>query len=293
MASSDPTRSKTKRQRFRREFRSRWRTVRGDVRSAFSGGSEFRPQNATPAARQVGDFREWLQTTLDETVVEPEPRTRDVRDGAHYTASTIDAFYTHGLRQADRALREAGYDGFEDDVRDPEATVRRATQLSRRSAPNHHAEVLETRRLDTYHDIEDAARGTVEEATREYRDAAETGVTVATTRAAVTDRVEKVGQYRTDLVAATAAVGTINDAALERYAAVGLDEVGVTVEMEVLIDGEPTQTFRTAGDSRVCPQCASLAGNTYPISEVRGGGAPPIPQHPACRCFWTPTPIET
>jgi hypothetical protein len=41
---------------------------------------------------------------------------------------------------------------------------------------------------------------------------------------------------------------------------------------------------QTAGDSRVCPQCASLQGTRYTIAEARGV----VPVHPRCRCAWKP-----
>jgi hypothetical protein len=42
--------------------------------------------------------------------------------------------------------------------------------------------------------------------------------------------------------------------------------------------------FVTAGDDRVCPECESLAGQTYPLLGARGI----IPVHIGCRCSWWP-----
>lgn len=49
---------------------------------------------------------------------------------------------------------------------------------------------------------------------------------------------------------------------------------------EVTIRAEWT----TAGDSRVCEQCASREGQVLTIAEARGM----IPLHPNCRCIWLP-----
>ena len=42
--------------------------------------------------------------------------------------------------------------------------------------------------------------------------------------------------------------------------------------------------FQTAGDDRVCPQCAALNGEIYKVEDARGV----IPVHPRCRCNWLP-----
>jgi SPP1 gp7 family putative phage head morphogenesis protein len=40
--------------------------------------------------------------------------------------------------------------------------------------------------------------------------------------------------------------------------------------------------YKTAGDSKVCPQCASLEGKIMGVDEL----ADLIPQHPRCRCWF-------
>lgn len=62
------------------------------------------------------------------------------------------------------------------------------------------------------------------------------------------------------------------ESTLDRFESVGVENVTADVE------------FRSADDSRVCPICESLDGNRYTIGEARGL----IPQHPRCRCAWSP-----
>lgn len=59
---------------------------------------------------------------------------------------------------------------------------------------------------------------------------------------------------------------------LDGLKGLGVTHVGVEVE------------FRTAGDSRVCPLCAALEGQIYPIEEAYGI----IPVHIRCRCMFIP-----
>lgn len=42
--------------------------------------------------------------------------------------------------------------------------------------------------------------------------------------------------------------------------------------------------WMTAGDNRVCNQCANLQGSVFTIEEARGM----LPLHPQCRCAWLP-----
>lgn len=277
MAEADPTRSKTQRDRFRREFRDRWRTVRGETRREFEGGSRFRPQNDVDESAQVTDFREWYESLLDEEVIEPIP-AEAVRRGRHYTGEYIDGFYEHGIQRANEELEEIDVDVEEER---PEIIKQREPHDAR----------LRQARVDTFHDLEDVGRATEQEATREYRDAVLTGATLTETIRRVNDRADKVGETRSELIADGRGVETINSAAIERYAEVGIREVGIRAEAK--IEGEPTSTWRTAGDDRVCPQCQALAGNTYKISDIRNGNAPiPVKDtHPRCRCWYVPTPM--
>lgn len=308
MPSNDPTQSKTRRKRWRRRFRSRWRTVRSDVRNHFRGNDVLHPRDdSRPPARKVADFREWFETVVEDTVVEPVPTSRQVRDGEHWTAQFVRDAYEHGVRLADRKLRDAGWEfeagaqarsGFEAASRHgPEETVRRAQRRLERSGRTHHGDGLEQAYLDTYTDVESAGSDTVESAAREYRQAVRDGATVSTAVGAVNERTQKEGQTRTDMISDTRTVSTINEAALRRYEEVGVEEVGVDVEVQLA--GDATNTWQTAGDDRVCERCAALEGNTYPIGDLRNPAAanspvpiPSIPLHPRCRCFWVPTPVD-
>ncbi len=44
----------------------------------------------------------------------------------------------------------------------------------------------------------------------------------------------------------------------------------------------------TAGDNRVCPQCADLEGSIFTIEVARGM----IPLHAQCRCAWIPFNVD-
>ncbi|WP_126665246.1 hypothetical protein [Haloterrigena salifodinae] len=275
---TDPTRSASKRDRFARKFRRRWRDVRGEVRRALKR-DRFRPQSDRSDARQVGDFRDWFEDLVYTTVLEPAA-TRDVERGRHWTAEHVDELYTHALKRADQELRKVGVDV---------PTGQDYRQLAK-SEP--YADELREERLEVYQDVEDAVRAAEEEATREYRSGVREGAAVAGLVAAVNDRVDKTGRNRTDLISEARGVELIADGGLSRYEQAGIDELGVEVEEPAItIDDEPLNSWTTAGDSNVCEQCQALEGNAYKISEIRSGEAPkPVRDtHPRCRCWLIPT----
>lgn len=285
---TDPTRSKTRRDQFTRQYRKRWRTVRGEIRKELSGDSYYRPQNGVSESRQVADFRDFLENLVNEELLEPVSQ-RGARNGTHYSATQLDELYRHGIRQGMREFERAGFD-----VPDVSAEA-----ISRTDS---HREMRRAMYLRTYQDLEDAANATVQSATREYRRAVREGASVNEAVAAVNDRVDKVGRYRTDLVAQSKSVETLNHAALQLYADGGnlqvapMPETGVA---NVTVDGEPVpedydfqKGVRTAGDRRVCAECRSIASSgPYSVSEVRNDQSLIPPYHPNCRCFLFTLPL--
>ena len=304
LASDDPTNSADQRQQFRGRFQSRWETVEERVRMLIQGDRHYKPgasRRMDAPSAQIADFREWLETTLDDVLVESAPH-RGIRRGRHWTSPFTKGLYVHGIRQADAALRRVGWD-FR--APDPNSAIYYEP----------HEDRLAQQYVETYQDVVDAARAAERDATRAYRDAVNRTASVSETIDDVTDRLDKVGRYRTDLVAESKAVLTINEAALTRYEQVGAEEVGVEIE-SVPKDEDPLshacthatvealqftdrtqpapgeegfQEWDTAGDLRVCDECASLGGSVYDIKEIRRGNAPmPVRDtHPNCRCFYT------
>jgi len=82
----------------------------------------------------------------------------------------------------------------------------------------------------------------------------------------------EVFRLRTNAIATTSIVMAHSEGQLDAFEALGVEEVGILAE------------FRTAGDSRVCPECQELSGDLFTIEQARGI----IPLHPNCRCAWIP-----
>jgi len=79
-------------------------------------------------------------------------------------------------------------------------------------------------------------------------------------------------ERRAEILARTEIIRAHHVATVQEYKNWAVE--GVMVEAE----------FKTAGDDRVCEQCASLEGDVYTLDQIEGM----IPVHPQCRCVALP-----
>ena len=92
----------------------------------------------------------------------------------------------------------------------------------------------------------------------------------------LTNRVDKIGKYRSTLIARTESIRSHHLASMQEYKNAGVS--GVKVQSE----------WSTANDGRVCRRCSPLdydrTGKLWKIEEIE----PLIPLHPQCRCAALP-----
>lgn len=316
MPTRDPTKSTARRNRWQSKFNSRWRDLRGDVRLLFRSGGRrvtsassrgrgtdhYHPANSSVAdAEKIADFRDWFEHRLYDDVVDPHP-THQVKRGVHYTAEFVDEFYEHGLRLANADARA-----------DPELEVDESKVGVIARADRHEAKRRDWW-IKAYTYLEDAARDLEKEVTREYQTAVRENWSVDETLTAIngdnseqtTGRIPATGENRTRLLVVSVGVQIVNDAVLARAQDLGVETVGVDPETipddqlgklacehdfdEATADQLASEYSRwaTAGDDRVCPKCAQLANEWYPVEAIQRGDAPMpvIDTHLGCRCRW-------
>ena len=80
------------------------------------------------------------------------------------------------------------------------------------------------------------------------------------------------GRRRAEILARTEVIRAHHVATIQEYRNWGVE--GVEVQAE----------WKTAGDARVCDDCASLEGKIFTLDEIE----PMIPRHPQCRCLALP-----
>ena len=82
-------------------------------------------------------------------------------------------------------------------------------------------------------------------------------------------------QRRAQLLARTEIIRAHHQATIQEYKNWGLEGVRVKAE------------WKSAGDGRVCAECASMDGEIYTITEIQNM----IPAHPQCRCVALPVEV--
>lgn len=299
--SGDPTATARLRSGWVSDFNGRWRDVRGMVRDELTGANSLLSRGSSDRASNVAQFRRFLHRRINDTVVESVAPSQ-VQMGQHWTAARIRDAYRTGLRLANRSLRAADF---------PDETIAEATN----DLAAAHRDARREQFLITYHDIEDAVQATLSDAGRAFRNGLQDGLSKRDLVSAVNDRIDAVGQTRTQLIANTRTVETVNAAALTAYERAGVEAVELDIEAQPAVEERTNIVdfhavdydhdayverlnaageiqFVTAGDDRVCPECMTYAGVTFTISAVTDGSAPNPPLHPNCRCFFLATPMD-
>lgn len=280
--SEDPTSSATLRESFISAYRKRWRDVRGQNREWLESRENFERNGIQ------GEYRRFFESYAQQTVLEPIP-DRSMLRGQHWTGSWITQAYDKGLRMAREDLRSFDID---------EAVVNAAGNRQHRD----HQRRLKDEYEKIYYTTDDHISLAVSKVSDVLREATENNKS-HNWAANETNRVIRSNiQTRYIDAAKTAIPRAVNEALLNTYVLAGVQEVGVAVEgrsgsVEVKENFIRTNAagelqFETAGDAKVCPTCASLAGKTVKIEDVRDEPQFQPPVHPRCRCRLVPTEIE-
>jgi SPP1 gp7 family putative phage head morphogenesis protein len=266
----DPTRTKILRGDFASASNKRFRSVKGDIREALVDldvlhlGSQ-RALNQAPNPRDyqfLSDaekrqrFQAWLREQIDSGVLEPTSDAA-VRRGDHWTAQYVRRAYAKGVTDAGATLRQSGVD-----VEQLEDVFNQPVHASK-------IELIYTR---TYDGLEGITQEMDTQISRELSNAIAEGWNPRKAASKLSDRVDAIGMTRAQTLSQTEIIHAHAEGTLDRLESEGFTTVEADVE------------HQTAGDSRVCPQCASLQGTRYTIAEARGV----VPVHPRCRCAWKP-----
>lgn len=304
----DPTGTHPVSDRYGERLRAEWDAINGDLRRYIEQSDRFgfADESVTDEAA-ITALTAWLLARVNSgplSVIGPERNP------------FVQAAYERGVRNALRELRAApGFDLNEvaDDV--PEArrvadggqprTVAQNTVRARRGDTPGNATVPHRSRLSelkrrSYRKLRRIGAAVVNAVrsrltTRSNEQQASGGLTnrrkIANT---ATGRVNKVGKYRSTLLARSETIRAHSEGALTTAERTSIRAVTVRAE------------WITAGDRRVCPICRALEGTKYRTANVRAGtfkyeagpdeapsltGVYPImpPCHVQCRCCLIPS----
>lgn len=273
MPTTDPTRTKTLRGDFESDVNKRFRAIKGDVREVVEELDVLqlgrqRAVNSAPDPRnyqflsnseQRQRFQAWLREQIDNGVLEPTDGDA-FRRGEHWTAQYVQKAYAKGVTDAGAKIRQQGgdaqvFENLEDVFNQPV-----------------HSSKIELVYARAYDGLEGITQEMDTQISRELSNAISQGWNPRKAAQEINDRVDAIGMTRAQTLSQTEIIHAHAEGTLDRFESEGFTEVEADVE------------HYTAGDSRVCPKCASLQGNTYTLEEARGR----IPVHPRCRCTWVP-----
>lgn len=280
---TDPTRTKTLRSRFAAHAYRLLRELKGDIRTvvvdddAFGLTTPDEPQPTLLADRpgsisqnahfdfptdeeKIAAFLEWLREQEEAGILEAHDIPLAGRSGR--TSAWADTYlrpaYQKGVEHADTAVTAAGYT----------VTAVEADQIFRARKHADAAALIFTR---AYRELQGVTDAMDQQMSRTLA----TGLVQGQNPRVLATELNKavgMGMDRARLIAQTETIRAHNEAALHRYDELGVERVEGQVEL------------LTAGDNRVCDQCASLEGETFSIKDAHGV----IPLHPSCRCSWLP-----
>lgn len=272
----DPTNTTGIRESYAAEAYNRFRRLKGLVRTTVEendalrlgdrsrrGRFNARPQDDfrfTTRAEKEAAFLEWFRNALDDEVLKPVG-SRTVRRGGHWTAAYVRSASRRGIKNANQRLKRQGH-SIDVGVGNVDATF---------NAPVHQ-DLLRSLYLRNYRALKGVTDAVDKEISRVLTEGVAQGKNPREMASTLNERIDDVGITRARVLARTETVRAANEQALTRYEQAGVDEVGVEVE------------WLTAQDDRVCPVCASKAGNRYSVEEAHGI----LPQHPQCRCTFVP-----
>lgn len=269
----DPTLTSTLRNAFVGDVNKRFRAIKGDVRriveeldvlhlgrqSAENSAPDPRDYEFLSDSEKRQRFQAWLREQVDGGVLEPA-EGRAVRRGEHWTSQYVQKGYTKGVTDAGAKIRQQGSDA---------QVFENLEDIFNQPVHSSKIELVYTR---AYDGLEGITQEMDTQISRELSNAISQGWNPRKAAREINDRVDAIGMTRARTLSQTEIIHAHAEGTLDRFESEGFTEVEADVE------------HRTADDSRVCPTCASLQGNTYTLAEARGR----IPIHPRCRCSWIP-----
>lgn len=272
----DPTRTTLLRKQFIVELRKRIRELRKKVRALIveedAFGLQPRPNPFALNMRfafettdaKVKGFNKWFKQQVDSGVLGIEggedPETP-------WTAKYTTSAYKKGVVRSFIETKKAG-------LKVPTPFLERTKEDFLRSSfagPVATAQVktLATRSFEQLKGVSQAMSATM---SRELAAGFSEGRSAEEIARRLDNSLVKIERTRARTIARTEVIHSYAEGQLDSYEELDVKEVGVMAE------------WVTAGDDRVCPECAALEGVVMKIKEARSL----IPRHPNCRCAWLP-----
>lgn len=297
----DPSRTTLLRRGFERDIRRRLRAVRRNVvqlvahddafglpaskalivGAGMSGPNRYQARSQSPSRafqealaptkgrfafktsdQKAAEFNKWLAQQAKEGLLEVDPKT-----GKPWAAKHVQSAYKKGLLRGYTDARGKKLAGSAEHVAGAQAEFLRAafTQPERMSK----VRLLGTR---AFEELKGISAEVSKKLNRTLANGIVRGEHPKKIAAQMAKEIDGLSKSRALRIARTEIIHAHAEGQLDSFEDLGVEEVGAQVE------------WSTAGDDKVCEECADLNGDTFTIAEARGK----IPAHPNCRCAWIP-----
>ena len=296
MAASDPTRTLTLRNQFSQAMGARFLELRREVReSVYTNDCFGLREHQSPATleaipprqyaflsneQKVEEFMGWLESNSDLIVLhKPSPVRRRFVGSQRWTDVYIEDAYRTGMKRGHTELKKAGVQfDRQDQTSDKYMTAGFWRPI--------HADAVGLLYIRSFNELKGITGAMDTQMSRVLAEGLVQGLNPMNVARNLMNRIERVGNLslvdergrfipalrRARMLARTEIIRAHHQATINAYREAEVS--GVMIKAE----------WRTAGDRRVCPECAPLEGVVFTLDEVEGM----IPVHPNCRCIAIP-----
>ncbi len=282
----DPTRTLSLRRQFSADMTRRFNMIKRLIRESIVINDAFGLTDAQPIALQaagrndfafrsteekVRSFMTWLQAQEAEQILEITRVSGALTRGIQrpWTDVYIQSAYQKGIQRSRIEMNKAGFDV-------PTLTAGGEGALEIAMNGPIHADRAGLAFSRTFTELEGITRAMDQQISRVLAQGLIDGKNPRELARQINDRVDKIGLTRAKTLARTEVISAHHQAMMQEYRAAGV--AGVSIQAEWL----------TAGDDRVCAECAALEGKIFTLDEIQNL----IPLHPNCRCIALPIDVD-
>jgi len=280
---ADPTRTTTIRKKFAADVTRRFRQLQRDIRATIVDNDAFGlrigtgPHGLTAAPehafawktdpQKVDLFMKWLQEEIDSGILEAQyVETGSTYPGTPWMNVHIDSSFKKGLRRGRAELKKQNIPVVSGRPITPLDDNINALFLSPMAA-----EKVAMVYIRAYNELKGITNRMAQKISRELAVGLAEGRGPVYIARQITKQVD-IERTRAVVMARTEVVRAHNIANIMTYRMAGLEKVKVKAE------------WSTAGDDRVCPDCAMMEGEILTLDQAERL----IPLHPQCRCVVLP-----
>jgi len=270
----DPTRTLTLRAQFMADMKRRFRALLKAIDDLVVGEGAFTvPSTHVTFNKEAGrwafqtddqkvdSFQQWFQGEVDKGILEVSGT------GKPWTNTYVESAYKKGVLRA-------YMDSHKEDTDKPAGFMEGTREQFLQQAFGAPEAVSKIKLLGTrtFEQLKGFSAQMATDTRRVLMDGISRGANPRQIATQLKKQVAGMGNKRAATIARTEIIHAHAEGQLDSFDRLGAEELAIMAE------------WSTAGDDRVCPQCAPLEGTVFTVKEARGL----IPRHPNCRCAWVP-----